>query len=113
MSIHRTQNQSELAEIYSVADVFANPTREEMFGLVNVEALACGTPVVTFRTGGSPECIDDTCGVVVGYNDNDAMLSEILRICEDKPYSKENCIKRASLFDKEDKFADIVKAYKK
>lgn len=113
ISIHQTQNQNELAEIYSAADVLANPTREEMFGLVNVEALACGTPVVTFETGGSPECIDDTCGVVVGYNDNDAMLSELLRICEDKPYSKENCIKRASLFDKEDKFADIVKAYKK
>ena len=37
-----------LAEIYTAADVFFNPTREEVLGLVNVEALACGTPVVTF-----------------------------------------------------------------
>ena len=113
ISIHQTQNQAELAEIYSAADVFVNPTREEMFGLVNVEALACGVPVVTFRTGGSPECIDDTCGVVVEYNNADAMLGEIIRICEDTPYSKENCLNRASRFDKEDKFATIVKAYQK
>ncbi|MBQ4269875.1 MAG: glycosyltransferase, partial [Clostridia bacterium] len=43
LSIHRTQNQKELAEIYSAADVFVNATREETFGLVNIEALACGT----------------------------------------------------------------------
>ena len=111
--IRQTQNQAELAEIYSSADVFANPTREDNYPTVNMEALACGTPIVTFRTGGSPECIDNSCGTVVGYNDNDAMLSEILHVCEDKPYSKENCIKRASCFNKEDKFFDIVKAYQK
>ena len=54
VSIHRTQNQKELAEVYSAADVFFNPTREEVLGLVNLESLACGTPVVTFNTGGSP-----------------------------------------------------------
>ena len=65
ISIHRTQNQTELAKIYTAADVFVNPTREEVFGLVNIEALACGTPGVTFNTGGSPECYDATCGSVV------------------------------------------------
>lgn len=111
ISIHQTQNQAELAEIYSAADVLANPTREEMFGLVNVEALACGTPVVTFRTGGSPECVDESCGSVVDYNDKDAMLSEILRICEDKPYSKEECLERAKKFSFDDKFRGVVRLY--
>ena len=56
ISIHRTQNQKELAEVYSAADVFVMPTREENYPTVNMEAIACGTPVVTFDTGGSPKC---------------------------------------------------------
>ena len=69
ITIQRTNNINELAEIYSAADVFVNPTREEVLGLVNIEALACGTPVVTFDAGGSPECIDDTCGKVIEIDD--------------------------------------------
>ena len=112
ISIHRTQNQNELAEIYTAADVFANPTREEVLGLVNVEALACGTPVVTFKTGGSPECIDETCGSVVDCDDIDAMELEIRRICEKKPYSKESCIIRSKKFDMAARFNEYVDLYK-
>ena len=113
ISIHQTQNQAELAEIYSAADVFANPTREENYPTVNMEALACGTPVVTFRTGGSPEIIDENCGSVVDYNDKDAMLAEILRVCEEKPYSKSACLKRAEGFKLDDKFSKVVEMYLK
>ena len=109
--IRRTQNQTELAQIYTAADLFVNPTREEALGLVNLEALACGTPVVTFKTGGSPECIDQTCGSVVEKNDVDGLLSEIIRICEQKPYSKEACIERAKKFDMNEKFLEYVKLY--
>ncbi len=111
ISIHRTQNQQELAEIYTAADLFVNPTREEVLGLVNIEALACGTPVVTFNAGGSPECINETCGVVVESGDVDGMEREIIRICEESPYSKETCIKRASDFDKDKKFMECVELY--
>ena len=111
ISIRRTQNQAELAEIYTTADVFANPTREEVFGLVNLEALACGTPIVTFDTGGSPECIDETCGAVAAKDDIDAMYNEIIRICETKPYSKEACLKRAIFFDKNKKYEEYLKLY--
>ena len=65
ISIHKTQNQRELAEIYTAADLFVNPTREENYPTVNMESIACGTPVLTFRTGGSPEIVDETCGCVV------------------------------------------------
>lgn len=111
ISIHRTNNQQELAEIYTAADVFVNPTREEVFGLTNVEALACGTPGITFRSGGSPECYDETCGSVVDCDDIDAMEREIIRICTDKPYSKEACIKKAQEFDKNERFNEYVKLY--
>lgn len=99
ISIHRTQNQTELAEIYTAADLFVNPTREEVLGMVNIEANACGTPVVTFRTGGSPECIDDKSGSVVDCDDIDGMEFEIRRICETVPFSKENCIEQSRKFD--------------
>lgn len=112
ISIHRTQNQIALAKIYTAADVFVNPTREEVLGLVNVESLACGTPVVTFGTGGSPECIDESCGSVVPCDDIDAMKKEICRICEQKPYSKEACLRRAKKFDMNERFKEYVDLYR-
>ena len=112
ISIHRIQNQKELAEIYTTANVFANPTREEVLGLVNVESLACGTPVVTFRTGGSPECIDENCGVVVDCDDIDTMEYEIRRICEEKPYSVDACLARSKKFDMNDRFEEYVDLYR-
>lgn len=111
ISIHRTQNQTELAEIYTAADVFANPTREENYPTVNMESVACGTPVVTFNTGGSPEMFDETCGAAVAKDDNDAMYNEIIRICEAKPYSMEACIKKAKGFDKNEKFGEYIRLY--
>ena len=111
LSVHRTQNQTELAEIYTAADLFVNPTREEVFGLVNAEALACGTPVLTFETGGSPEIPDETCGSVVECDDLDALESEILRIGREKPFSAEACLKRAQSFDMNEKYKEYVKLY--
>ncbi len=95
ITIHRTMNQEELAAIYTTADLFVNPTREEVFGLVNVEALACGTPVLTYDSGGSPETIDRTCGSVVERDDYEALKAEILRITTTRPFSPEACRARA------------------
>lgn len=109
--IQRTESQTELAEIYTAADVFINPTYEDNFPTVNIESLACGTPVITYNTGGSPEALDDTCGVVVERGNIDAMEMEIKRVCEEKPYSKENCVARAKMFDMNDKFKEYVELY--
>ena len=113
LSIQRTQNQQELAEIYTAADVLANPTREEVLGLVNIEALACGTPGVTFESGGSPECYDASCGAVVPCDDVDAMEREILRICTERPYSEAACIRRAREFDQDKRFKEYVELYER
>lgn len=101
LSIHRTKDQKELAAIYTAADVFVNPTREEVLGLVNIEALACGTPVITFDVGGSPECVGERCGTVVQKDDVDAMEREILRICTCTPYQKQECRRQAMQFDQQ------------
>lgn len=112
LSIHRTHDQIELAKLYSTADVFVNPTREDTFPTVNIEALACGTPVVTFRTGGSPESIDETCGVVVEQEDIETMEKEIVRICTQTPFSAEACTKRAALFDRRRQIKNYIQLYK-
>lgn len=65
IGLERTSNIKELVEMYSMADVFFNPTYEDNFPTTNLEALACGTPVVTYRTGGSPECIGGGNGITI------------------------------------------------
>lgn len=60
VALPRTSMPAELAEIYSAADVFFNPTREDNYPTVNLEAEACGTPVVTYDTGGCVETIHGT-----------------------------------------------------
>lgn len=111
ISIHRTENQEQLAEIYTAADLFINPTREDTYPTVNMEALACGTPVLTFNTGGSPEIISNACGSVVACDDMDALEKEVKRICEDKPYSEESCLERASRFDMNEKYEEYTLLY--
>ena len=59
VALKRTNSTKELAEIYTAADVFFNPTYEDNYPTVNLEAQACGTPVITYRTGGSPESVPD------------------------------------------------------
>ena len=113
ISIHRTSNQKELAEIYNSADVFLNPTREDTFPTVNMEALACGTPVVTFKTGGSPEIIDQFTGIILENKNISEVINAINKCCNSNIYSRDLCRKRAEmLFDKNERFMDYYKLYK-
>ena len=111
ISIHRTQNQRELAEIYSAADLFVNPTREENYPTVNMESLACGTPVLTFRTGGSPEIVDENCGAVVDCDDAESLEKEIIRICSDTPFTEHDSLKRAASFEQKERFREYLNLY--
>ena len=112
ISIHRTQNQEELARIYSAADVFFMPTREENFPTVNMEALACGTPVVTFNTGGSAEIIDETCGCVVNENDLDRVIAILQSGFLHKDLKREAmCEKRAKMFQGEETYQLYTRLY--
>ena len=110
ISIHRTSNQKELAEIYSSADLFFNPTREENYPTVNMESIACGTPVMTFKTGGSPEIIDDKTGVVVEDN-IDAIEQKIISIYETRPFKPADLEERAKSFSADDKFAQYLRLF--
>ncbi len=80
IGIKRTQNARELAELYTAADVFVNPTLEENYPTTNLEAIACGTPVVTFETGGSVESAMSY-GVVVPKGDVEKTAAAIRLLC--------------------------------
>lgn len=75
-------DRDELRKIYSMADVFANCTREESLSLINVEAQACGTPVVTYRNTGAQETVDNKCSFSVESGNAEELLNSILNIKE-------------------------------
>lgn len=113
VGIERTQNVQELVQLYSDADVLINPTYADTFPTVNLEALACGTPVITYRTGGSPESVSPETGVVVEQGDVAGMADAICVICgKGKEFYTEACRKRAEeLFDKDKCFEKYVELY--
>ena len=109
--IQRTQNVQEMVELYSSSDVLINPTYADTFPTINIEALACGTPVITYNTGGSPEIIDEKTGIVVEQGNLDAMTSAIISL-RDNPLDSKECRHRAeALFDKGERFSDYIKLY--
>jgi glycosyltransferase involved in cell wall biosynthesis len=113
MGISRTENVHELAKWYSAASVFANPTMQDNFPTTNIEALACGTPVVTYNTGGSPEAIDTATGTVVEKGNLNQMLSALEFWCsKDRKEVAKVCRKRAEEnFNKADRYKDYLDLY--
>lgn len=112
ITIRRTSNQKELAQIYSAANVFVNPTREDNFPTTNIESLACGTPVITFDVGGCAEIIDNYTGVSVPCNDYNSIKKNIIKVCEDHTVTSENCRQRARSFNAVDKYHEYCEVYK-
>lgn len=86
IGIERTNSTKELAEFYSVADVFLNPTLEDNYPTTNIEAIACGTPVISYDTGGSGESAIFY-GSVVKKGDITAIIQEIKR----NEFKKQEC----------------------
>ena len=80
LGVVRTESAEELAGIYTTADVFLNLTYEDNYPTVNLEAKACGAPVVTYRTGGSPESVPPE--NVVEPGDLSAVVSRVTEITE-------------------------------
>ena len=125
IAVTRTSNQQELVEYYNMADVFVNPTYSDNFPTTNLEALACGTPVITYRTGGSPEAICDTAcekvekagaeyyptGMVVEQGDVEGVI-RCVRELRQRPISATICRQRAvEHFDKDKCFEEYIRLY--
>lgn len=71
-------NRDELVAFYSAADLFVNATLADNFPTVNLEAQACGCPVIAFDSDGTPETVDPKRGRVVPRKDYEALKQAIL-----------------------------------
>ena len=113
IGISRTENIHQLAELYSAANVFVNPTWQDNYPTVNLEAIACGTPVVTYRTGGSIEVINEKTGLIVEQGDIEGLKTAIKSIeNRGKAHYQENCRDYAlKHFKKEDRYAEYIHLY--
>ena len=105
ISIKKTSDQAKLAEIYSSANLYLNLTFEDTFPTTNIESIACGTPVITYNAGGSPETIKNSGGIVINPGDIDTLIKTLekiknqslimtskneLRIFAEKNFNKDN-----------------------
>jgi glycosyltransferase involved in cell wall biosynthesis len=113
MGITRTDNVDELVELYSTADIFVNPTLEDTFPTTNLEALSCGTPVVTYRTGGSTESVSEDAGIVVEQGDVEGLYRAIQTVRKKgKAYYSNACRERSlTLFNKNARFKEYLTLY--
>ena len=115
IGIKRTQSVRQLAELYSMATAFVNLTYEDTYPTTNLESIACGTPVITYRTGGNPESLTEQTGYVVNKGDINEVVKRVQCIIDNGPdHYKKICRDYALLhFNKEDKFKEYIELYKK
>lgn len=113
MGVQRTESISELANYYSMADVYINPTHKDNFPTTNIEALACGTPVITYNTGGSPEAIDAQTGKIIKKGDVKGLYYAVqdFALHSQEHYAKVCRTRAEQLFNKEDRYLDYLKLY--
>ncbi|MFA9376710.1 MAG: glycosyltransferase [Lachnotalea sp.] len=114
IGITRTNHIKELAELYSMAAVYVNATLEDNFPTTNIEALACGTPVITFATGGSVESVDEQCGKIVSKGDINQLKSAIEQVCTNTNSEvSATCLEKSKKYNKDDRFEEYMNLYKK
>lgn len=115
VGISRTDNLHELCSLYSVANVYFNPTWEETLSCTNLEAMACGTPVVTYKTGGSPETITTGTGLAIEKGDIQTAAIEIGRLCQQPATTFEDICRQRIVrhFNKEERFSEYLELYSK
>lgn len=113
IAIPRTSNAEELAELYTLADVYVNLTYADTFPTTNLEALSCGTPIITYKTGGSVESVTEHTGLVIEQGNLDQAVNAIGKIKNlGKIHYKEHCLTMASdKFNKQKQYLEYIKLY--
>ena len=111
ISINRTENQIQLAEIYSSADLFVDPTMEDNYPTTHLEAIACGTPVITYNSGGSAEMINERCGIIIEKGSYEELLKAIISCKSNYKFNREACLLTAKSFSQEIAFKKYIDLY--
>lgn len=108
MGLKRTNNIKELAQWYTIADVFFNPSREETMGLTSLEALACGTPVIIYDATALPETVADSCSRCVEAGSLNQVLNCLGEVNNIHPI---DCINHAKRYEKRMMFEKYIALY--
>ena len=108
LGLGRTRDARELAQWYSAADVFINPTLEDNFPTTHMEALACGTPVVSFDVGGCGEMLTPACGVLVTPGDVEGLLNGAAKAMQMR---RDACLAASCAFDQQRRLAAYADLY--
>lgn len=111
ISLKKTESIDELRKLYSRADCLINPTYEDNFPMVNIESLACGTPVCVYDTGGCSEIIDDSVGKLIQKGSYNELLESAINISNNKQNYIDACLMRAKNFDKNKCYEKYLKIY--
>lgn len=112
LGFSRTTNIDELVDVYSSSNVFINPTLEDNFPTTNIEALACGLPVITFNSGGSSEMIDTSCGLSISNFNINEIRAAIDNVKNSTDINSINCLIKANEYNKNIKFLQYIDLYK-
>lgn len=108
IGLERTNSIKELAQWYTTADVFFNPSREETMGLTSVEALACGTPAIIYDATALPEVVTDNCSRCVEAGSLKQVLSCLRQISS---INRIDCINHAKHYEKHVMFERYIALY--
>lgn len=109
-----TKNREELAQLYTMADVFVNCTREESLSLINIEAQACGTPVVTFDATATPETVDGVYSLSTQVGNPDRLYESVenIRYNNDGEVSKQVISFASKNYDLYSNYEEYLNLYK-
>lgn len=110
IGIQRTEDAHELAKLYSAADVFVNPSCEESFSLVTVEAMSCGTPVIVRNGSATEELVGDQCGKILQSSAVEIYLEAIKEITT-KTISRNKIVEHARMFSKQNMTSKVMDNY--
>ena len=104
---------NELAKEYAKADVFINLTLEDNYPTVNMESICCGTPAITYDSGGSPEMVvHGETGYIIHKYDWDSLKSCILKIMNGR-IDRHFCAEYGRMhFNQEKRYLEYLKLYK-
>lgn len=111
LNLGYVNDRQKLNYYYSISDALINPTLEDTFPTINLEALSQGIPVITFDTGGSPECLNSSCGIVV-QKGSYSKLKNTVETFKKGLFSRENCIKQSELFSKKNMCSEYMNLFK-
>jgi len=115
VKIGYTRNQQELVELYNMANVFVNCTHEDTFSLINVEAQACGTPVICYANTGAKETVNTQFGYLVETDDINSMVDSVLTlksVDSEKSCKEELFIWTASHYNKTVNYKQYIQLYR-